>query len=365
MGEVTNQQASTAGSAALQAPLRQRGRSSVDFICHLVRGGARVRAAVNADIAAAVPDIDALPDDLDLRDRLMTDKMQASRAWRVSQLSNEYHAQMHGKVAQEAYEEISADLAQVLADALVNGPSTLQAADKGAAAPAYWDGVHFHRTTGGWDGHEVQGYIHGEIVHRRLVEALYPGGIFKQRREVAGLAPKDHYDRILDMGCSTGHFTCALQETYPGASITGVDLSLRTLEHAQRVANLNGWSWELYQRAAEDTGFADDSFDLVTSYILLHEMPADAIRQMFAEAYRVAAPGGDLLMADVTRYADLDKLAEWQADFGARFGGEPYWRESASLDLAQAAREAGFIDVAAEGLGPRKYPHVVKGRKPA
>jgi len=347
----------------IPAPLHQRGRSSVDFICHLVRGGARVRKAADADLALAVPDRAALPDDLDQRDRLILGAMQQSRPWRISQLTSEYHARMHGKVAQEAFDEISGELAAALATAQSDGPATLEPAVS-QKAPEYWQGVEFHRTTGGWDGHPMQGYVHGEIVHRRLVEALYPGGIFRQRREVAALAPRHDYARILELGCSTGHFTCALQETYPAAAITGVDLSLRALEQAQRVGNLGGWGWALHQRAAEETGFADGSFDLVTSYILLHEMPATAIRRMFAEAFRVLAPGGDMLMADVTRYADLDKLAEWQADFGARFGGEPFWRESASLDLAEVAREAGFVEVSAEGLGPRKYPHVVMGRKP-
>ena len=66
-------------------------------------------------------------------------------------------------------------------------------------------------------------------------------------------------------------------------------------------------------------------------------------------------------MSDVTRYADLDRLAAWKADRSAKYGGEPFWRESASLDLAEVAREVGFAEARAEGI----YPHVLIARKAA
>jgi len=337
--------------------LRQRGRASVDFLAQMAIASGAVRQGVETAIAERVPEPDALPDDLDERMAFMDHQLADVSAYTVQKLMGDWHGRMHGRIAAEAFEEVKGDLADMF-KASENGPATIEL-NPDLVPPAYWDGVNFHRTHGGWDRHPEQGYVHGEIVHKKMVARFFPGGIFKQRADVAKMAPRESYDRILDMGCSSGHFTTGLQMAYPDAQISGVELAAPMLKHAWRTANANGWNWKLFQRAAEDTGFDAGSFDLVASYIVLHEMPEDAIRKLFAEALRLLAPGGDMLMSDVTRYADMDKLGVWKADRGAAFGGEPHWRESASLDLAEIAREAGFVDVTTSG----PYPYVIQGHK--
>ncbi|MEL7188929.1 MAG: methyltransferase domain-containing protein [Pseudomonadota bacterium] len=344
----------------INAPeLRQRGRASVDFLVQMLKSSGPIFAEVNSTIAAKLPDPSVLPDDIEERHEAMEELLSGSDAFATQKLLGDWHGRMHGKVAAEAFDEIANDLVPAM-EATSKGPATLEL-DPDIEFPDYYDGVNFHRTSGGWTENANQGFIHGEIIHRKMIGVTFPGGIFQQRQNVAAMAPRDDYANILDMGCSSGHFTFALAKTYPDAQITGIDYAAEMMEHAWRTANANGWNWKLYQRGAEATGFDDASFDLVTSYIVLHEMPEHAIRDMFAEAFRVLEPGGDLLMSDVTRYKDLDKLSVWKADRGAKFGGEPHWRESAQLDFAEIAREAGFVDVKAEG----QYPHVVQGRKPA
>ncbi len=346
----------------LNPKLNQRGRAEVDFMISMFKGSNAVRQKADKAVDAAAGDIDALPDDIDARTEVIAPMLSQSRAHRVRSLVGEWHARNHADVCERAFDELFPSLEAGLT-ALHNGPAQLHL-DSDFEAPDYWEGVDFHRTEGGWDGHPFAGYVHAEIIHRKIVDSSFPGGIFTQRKKIAARAPKPHYDNILDMGCSTAHFTQALQETYPDAKITGVDLSARTLEHAFRVANAHGWDWKLYQRAAEDTEFDAESFDLVASYILLHEVPAPAIESIFAEAFRVLKPGGDMIMSDVTRYADVDKLTAWKMDQGAKYGGEPHWRESASVDLGAIARKVGFIEVSAAGDAPRSYPYVVQGRKP-
>lgn len=338
--------------------LRQRGRASVDFIAQLARANTGLKREVDDAAASLIAGSPDWPGDLDASAAELEAGLAGQSLLAVQTLLGDWHARMHGRIAIAAFDQIAEELAPLMQDH-ASGPASLTP-DPDLMPPPYWDGVNFHRTTGGWDGHAHMGYIHGEIVHKKMVARFFPGGIFGQRRAVAEMAPKRDYRRILDMGCSSGHFTTALQTVFPDAAITGVDLSLRMLEHALRTANAHGWAWQLFQRPAEATGFADASFDLVASYILLHELPEAAVRAVFAEALRVLEPGGQLLMSDVTRYADLDAQGVWKADRAARLGGEPHWRESAQLDLAAIARDAGFEDVSASGI----YPHVVMGRKP-
>lgn len=344
-------------------PLRQRDRAAVDFLGNLGSVVFPLAQDVDKAIAETGLSIDQLPSDLDARDEVLEEALASNKTFSVQQVVGEWHSRFISPTVNAAFENVKGEMDDTL-EALKDGPAELHL-DPDMKAPYYWDGVEFHRTGGGWDGHEYAGLIHAELIHRRLVDRMYPGGIFKQRRFVAGLAPKEHYDRILEMGSSTGHYTMALQDAYPNAEITGVELSARTLEHAHRIANANGWAWKLYQRPAEDTGFPNNQFDLVTSYILLHEIPASIIRAVFREAFRTCKPGGDMIMSDVSRYADMDKLKEWRADRGAKLGGEPWWRESASLDLKAVAEEAGFVDVKAWGEPPNSYPYIVMGRKPA
>ena len=237
----------------LQEPhLRQRGRASIDFLALLAGNSGAVRAKVDEELAERQVAAGSLPEDMDARYDIVNAALRDSRAYATLNLVGDWHGRSHGPIAVQAFEEIADELKPAMAAAEI-GPARLTL-DPNLVAPDYWDGVEFHRTALAWDGYDNMGYVHGEIIHRKMVDRLYPGGIFKQRRAVAGMAPLGHYDRILDMGCSSGHFTTALTDAYPDAKITGVDLSRRMLEHSWRTANANGWNWDLYQCAMEATG---------------------------------------------------------------------------------------------------------------
>ena len=327
----------------------------MDFLVALTGAMRPLNARWGEELAQAGVDADTLPDAMEDRHAAISTALRHSKAFAASGLLLDFASVEHGRVARDAYEE-SRDLLEPELVALENaGPARLHA-EAGFTQPDYHKDVWFHRTEGGWDGHPQQGFIHGELIHRHYVSKNFPGDIFAQRRRVLQELPRQDYRRILEMGTSSGHFTVALQQTFPGARITGVDVSLPMLKQALRVANENGWEWDLYHRAAEDTGFPDSSFDLVASYIIFHEMPARAIESVFVEAYRMLEPGGQMLMSDVTPFAAMDRMGAWRADWMAANGGEPYWREAASMDWKAAAEAAGFVGA--------PYPWIVTGTKP-
>ncbi len=146
---------------------------------------------------------------------------------------------------------------------------------------------------------------------------------------------------ILDVGCSVGLSTFALQAIYPQAKITGLDLSPYFLAVAhynsqQRNADIN---W--IHAAAETTGLPDASFDLVSIFLVCHELPQSATRQIFREARRLLRPGGHLAIMDMNPQSEIyAKMPPYILTLLK--STEPYLDEYFTLDIAQAIMEAGF-----------------------
>jgi len=284
------------------------------------------------------------------------------RDFRMLRLCREWMLDRHGHIAMEAFEDIRDDVTPAL-DELSSGSCSIEYHN--IEPPAYWDGYEFHRSAGGWDGHDYMGFVHGELVHYHMVGRSLAGVLHAQRVAAAQAVPVDNPQSILELGCASGQFTQALAETYPDASITAVDLSLRQLEQTLRRGNEQGFSWQLLQAAAEDTGLPDAQFDLVCSYAMFHELPAAAAEAVLAEMFRLLKPGGALLMADVKSYTAHDQGQLWNADYWNQVvGGDPYWREYATTDFGMLATKTGFTEVGWGGLGDYGYPFVLSARKP-
>ena len=75
------------------------------------------------------------------------------------------------------------------------------------------------------------------------------------------LGPRS-FERILDIGCGTGHYTRLLHGRYPAAQITAIDLSATMIDEARR--KLATPSVEFIVADAETMQF-DAPFDLITS----------------------------------------------------------------------------------------------------
>lgn len=103
------------------------------------------------------------------------------------------------------------------------------------------------------------------------------------------------FQNALDVGCGEGRFCRVLQHF--GIHTVGVDLAPMLIETAQQRDPQGDYR-------VGDAGaleFADDSFDLVVSYITLVDFPD--IKCAIAEMARVLRPGGILLIANLASYA--------------------------------------------------------------
>ena len=154
-------------------------------------------------------------------------------------------------------------------------------------------------------------------------------------REQVPTAPKD----ILDMGCSVGLSTLALQATYPEAQLTGLDLSPYFLAIATH--NTPNTSIQWLHRAAEDTRLPDNSFDLVSICLVCHELPRTATQEIFAEARRLLRPQGHLAVMDMNPQSDVHKKLPPYV-LTLLKSTEPYLDDYFSFDIQQAFVEAGF-----------------------
>jgi SAM-dependent methyltransferase len=165
-------------------------------------------------------------------------------------------------------------------------------------------------------------------------------------RTLAESAAPDRCERILDLGCSFGSNTIAFRLAFPeAAEVIGIDVSADALKWAFHSAEHREVAITFAQRDATATGYPDEHFDLITAYLLLHEMPPEAVDAMLAEAYRLLRPGGELIFLDIPRYGVLDPEFAFLQSFDQVGNGERFWDAFLSRDLPADLEAAGFSEV--------------------
>jgi ubiquinone/menaquinone biosynthesis C-methylase UbiE len=177
---------------------------------------------------------------------------------------------------------------------------------------------------------QAQRYFSASAADWDTIRALHVAEqeVEKAMLDVVGTRP---FQSLLDLGTGTGRLLELFAPLYGRA--VGVDASNAMLAVAR--ANLDRAGVGHAQvRLGDIYGlpFARDAFDLVTIHQVLHYL--DEPERAIAEAARVLAPGGRLLIVDFAPHA-LEFLRERHAHRRLGFGHAPIeqWASAADLDL--------------------------------
>ena len=158
--------------------------------------------------------------------------------------------------------------------------------------------------------------------------------------------------RILDMGCGCGQMTAALKERFPDAEVWGIDVGGPMVRYAHMRANDIGNGANFRQALAEDTGFPDGYFDIVTSYIMHHEVPAEKTLEIIEEAHRVSRTGAVYVPLDfVSSGSNTGRAARLHSLWwDHRWNNEVWSLSFQSIDFTAEIAKRGFKKI--EGAAP-------------
>ena len=138
------------------------------------------------------------------------------------------------------------------------------------------------------------------IDHFRLNEVVsqiaFGGRRSRAYQRIVSLAGVRPGDSVLDVGCSSGYLARKLAAAAgQEGRVTGVDPAQAAITYAQRRA---AGAMTFTVGVAQDLPLPDASFDVVTSTLAIHHIPARKREAAFGEMYRVTKPGGRMLAAD-------------------------------------------------------------------
>ena len=243
--------------------------------------------------------------------------------------------------------------------------------------PRYYTSVDIHQHPGGVRSDALAGFVYERGARSTTPLAAARHADLHQR--FTDLVARTVEARsILDLGCGFGKSTRPFCAAFPAAHVEGIDLAAPCLKLAAKMtADAALGNARFRQADAAHTACDSGVFDLVTSTMLLHELPPPAIMQVLEESARVLAPGGwmfhlDFLPAVQPRH---DAFMHFIHTGHARRNNEPFMQPLTRLDLPAQLLALGFDEIEllpfeeADGVLAPDYPHwrfpwtVIRARK--
>ncbi len=230
--------------------------------------------------------------------------------------------------------------AQLATELDAGAQSALLELDPAFEQPGYYTAVDIHQHPGGVWSEEVAGYVY-ERGARTTTPLLSRDADLHHRftREVLARAPGAR--RVVDMGCGFGKSTQPFYSQHRELDVVGIELSAPCLKLAARTAEAEQARNVRYRQAdAAQTGLESSGYDVVTSTMLLHEMPPSHIERTLQEAHRLLSPGGVSIHLDFL--TDADPFRRYIHEGHSERNNEPFMPPLNDMDIAGAHRRAGF-----------------------
>lgn len=260
----------------------------------------------------------------------------AQKIWRTTQdalwrrVSNSYGLQ-------------EAEILRLLDEYDQRGPGSVSW-DPDYKYPAY-TAVETHLQTGGYVADMLSGicFDYGTKVFYGYDDNGYHEKI-AQRAEI----PQDgKVERIMDIACSEGKLTSALKDRFPEAEVWGSDISAGMVRYAHYRAVEEGKDIHFLQKAAEDLDELEpEQFDLITFFLLFHEVPLPVVDKTIENCFRLLRPGGTLWFSDFPTLGNDPDGLHYDGMLGAldsADNSEPYAPEFVRSNVEQRLKDAGFV----------------------
>jgi len=231
--------------------------------------------------------------------------------------------------------------------------SEMEAADKmGPGVLEFNPGIEpeytkheIHMQPGGYTGDEFAGHIYHYGTNNFYNGRNYQDQFHTSLTRTIPVPEDGKVMRILDMGSGCGQEVVTLKKRFPDAEVWGVDVGAPMVRYAHMRAVDLGVGANFRQALAEDTGFPDGYFDIVTSFLLFHEVSSEGAEAIINEGHRVLRPGGVFYSRDQNDWSKLPNRTAFQNYQGYwinRWNHEVWQREHRSNDYPKLLADVGF-----------------------
>ena len=239
--------------------------------------------------------------------------------------------------------------AQVLSQSTENVSGTLEL-DPKFDLPRYLSELDIHLVPGSYHEEHApndvsQGaiYEHGvDVFAMRLLGGRGEDITQSVSKYIAAKYPDFKPKKILDLGCAYGRSTLPWKDEFPDAEVHGVEAAAPALRYGHARAQSYGVEAHFHQGDAADPPFEDESFDLIYSCMLLHEMPQPQVAQSFKRAHEMLKPGGLMLHYELPPNTETSPYDGFYLDWDSYYNKEPFYRSLRDMDANGVMAQAGF-----------------------